>query len=62
MTDDIVARLREIEESNYGLGASLTQVRKVVGMAADRIEQLERRQQAVKAAVAELEAERAPAP
>jgi archaellum component FlaC len=51
MSDDIVARLREIEESAYGLGASLTQVRKVAGKAADRIEQLERRERAVKAAV-----------
>lgn len=51
MTDDIVARLREIEDSAYGLGASLTQVRKIAGKAADRIEQLERRERAVKSAV-----------
>lgn len=51
MSDDIVARLREIEDSSYGLGASLTQVRKIARKAADRIEQLERREQAVKAAV-----------
>ena len=51
MADDIVARLREIEESGYGFGATLTQVRRLAGKAADRIEQLERRERAIKAAV-----------
>lgn len=51
MNDDIVARLREIEESAYGVGTSITQVRRLAGKAADRIEQLERRERAIKAAV-----------
>lgn len=48
--DDIVTRLREIEESAYGLGASLTQVRRLAGKAADRIEKLEQRERAIRTA------------
>lgn len=51
MTDDIVARLRDIEESTYGVGFGLTQIRKLAKAAADRIEKLERRESAVKSAI-----------
>lgn len=51
MSDDIVERLREVAESSYGLGASLTQVRRIAERAAERIEQLERRQQALREAI-----------
>ena len=46
MSDDIVARLRDIEESSFVMG--LTQIRKLAKVAADRIEKLERRELAVK--------------
>jgi len=51
MTDDIVARLREIEDSTYGLSLSPTQVRRIAGKAADRIEKLEKRIGEFKSAV-----------
>lgn len=51
MADDIVARLREVADSSYGLGVSLTQVRRIAERAAERIEQLERRQQALREAI-----------
>jgi len=48
---DIVARLREVQDSSYGLSASFTQVRKLAGEAADRIQTLEDRERAIKAAI-----------
>lgn len=51
MSDDLVPKLREIEESSYGLSLCLSQIRKIAGKAADHIEKLESREHAVKAAI-----------
>ena len=49
--DDLLERLRSVQESQYGLGVSLTQMRRMAQQAADRIEKLEQRERAVKAAI-----------
>jgi DNA-binding transcriptional MerR regulator len=49
--DDLLERLRSVQESQYGLGVSLTQIRRMAQQAADRIEKLEQRERAVKAAI-----------
>ena len=52
MTDDIAARLREISESNYGLGGfGISEIRKVADRAADMIEDQSKRLKAIVEAV-----------
>ena len=57
MNDDLIVRLRQIEESTYSLGQSITQVRKIAGNAADRIEELERKQQIMRSAIQKMNEE-----
>ena len=52
MSEEIVARLRQVQESTYGLSESLTQIRKLAGLAADHIIRLEEREKAIKSAIA----------
>lgn len=51
MSDDLVQRLRLVQESHYGIGVSLTQMRRLAQQAAERIERLEQRERAMKAAI-----------
>jgi len=51
MSDDLVQRLRSVQESHYGIGVSLTQIRRLAQQAAERIERLEQRERAMKAAI-----------
>lgn len=52
MADDIVARLREISESNYGLGGfGISEIRRIAVRAADMIEDQSSRLKAIVAAV-----------
>ena len=60
MNDDIVERLCAVEESSYGVGFGLTQIRKLAKVAADRIEKLERRESAVKSAIEAIPKEEEP--
>jgi len=57
MSDDLLDRLRSVQESQYGLGVSLTQMRRLAQQAADRIEKLEQRERAVKAAIEAIKEE-----
>ena len=52
MSDDIVARLREISESNYGLGGfGISEIRRIAVRAADMIDDQSSRLSAIVAAV-----------
>lgn len=51
MSEDLIQRLRSVQDSQYGLGMSLTQLRRMAQEAADRIEKLEQRERIVKAAM-----------
>ena len=52
MSDDIVARLREISESNYGLGGfGISEIRKIAVRAADVMDDQSRRLKAIVEAV-----------
>ena len=52
MSDDIVARLREISESNYGLGGfGISEIRRIAVRAADMIDDQSSRLKAIVAAV-----------
>lgn len=51
MSEDLIQRLRLVQDSQYGLGMSLTEIRRMAQEAADRIEKLEQRERIVKAAM-----------
>lgn len=52
MNDDIVARLREISESNYGLGGfGISEIRRIAVRAADMMDDQSRRLKAIVEAV-----------
>ena len=57
MSDELIERLRSVQDSQYGIGVSLTQMRRIALQAADRIEKLEQRERAVKAAIDALKEE-----
>lgn len=51
MSDELIERLRSVQDSQYGIGVSLTQMRRIAREAADRIEKLEQRERSIKAAI-----------